>query len=52
MTDDKVERGAAEEGSGTPVTPTEVDASRKPPSQEGGRDDKEPAGKGEQASEG
>ena len=26
------ERGAAEENSGTPVTPTEVDADRRPPS--------------------
>lgn len=28
-----VERGAAEEASGTPVTPTEVQASRRPPSE-------------------
>jgi hypothetical protein len=33
MTDDSIERGAAEDGAETPVTPTEVDASRKPPSQ-------------------
>jgi hypothetical protein len=29
----RVERGAAEEASGTPVTETEVDASRRPPSE-------------------
>ncbi len=28
-----VERGAAEEASGTPLTETEVEASRRPPSQ-------------------
>jgi hypothetical protein len=33
MTQDKIERGAAEDASGTPVTPTDIDASRKPPSQ-------------------
>jgi hypothetical protein len=33
MTDDKIERGAAEDGAGAPVTPTDVDASRTPPSQ-------------------
>ena len=32
MTDDRIERGAAEEESGTPVTPTEVEAARTPPS--------------------
>jgi len=30
--DQRVERGAAEEGAGAPVTETEVDASRLPPS--------------------
>jgi hypothetical protein len=29
---DKIERGAAEDGAGVPVTPTDVDASRTPPS--------------------
>ncbi len=38
MTDENIERGAAEEGS--PLTPTEVEASRTPPSQGGA----EPAG--------
>jgi hypothetical protein len=33
MTDKKIEHGAAEDGAGVPVTPTDVDASRKPPSQ-------------------
>lgn len=28
-----VERGAAEEASDTPITPTEVDAGRRPPSE-------------------
>jgi hypothetical protein len=32
MTDEKIERGAAEERSGSPLTPTEVQASRTPPS--------------------
>jgi|1186.fasta_scaffold530061_2 hypothetical protein len=32
MTDDDIERGAAEDASGTPVTPTEVEAARTPPS--------------------
>jgi hypothetical protein len=34
-----VERGAAEEGSGTPLTPTEVEASRRPPSAPGNHDE-------------
>ena len=40
MTDQQdTERGAAEENSGTPVTDTERDASRRPPSQpDAGRD--------------
>jgi hypothetical protein len=46
MTDNKVERGAAEEGSDTPVTPTEVDASRKPPSQDRGQEEKKSSGEG------
>jgi hypothetical protein len=33
MTDDRIERGAAEDRAGVPVTPTDVDATRKPPSQ-------------------
>jgi hypothetical protein len=33
MTDEKAERGAAEERSDSPLTPTEVEASRTPPSQ-------------------
>jgi hypothetical protein len=33
MTEDRIERGAAEDAAGVPVTPTDVDASRKPPSQ-------------------
>jgi hypothetical protein len=41
------ERGAAEENSGTPVTETEKDASRRPPSQPGaGRDDTDQSGGG------
>jgi hypothetical protein len=30
---DKIEHGAAEDGAGVPVTPTDVDASRTPPSE-------------------
>jgi hypothetical protein len=33
MTDEEIERGAAEEGSNSPLTPTEADASRTEPSQ-------------------
>lgn len=33
MTDERVERGAAEEQSNAPITPTEEQASRTPPSQ-------------------
>jgi|1185.fasta_scaffold2077768_1 hypothetical protein len=33
MTDEKSERGAAEEASDSPLTPTEAEASRTPPSQ-------------------
>ncbi|MGK5683364.1 hypothetical protein [Actinoplanes sp. URMC 104] len=32
---DNIERGAAEEGAGSPVTPTEVEASKKAPSDSG-----------------
>jgi hypothetical protein len=32
---DGVERGAAEEGSDTPLTPTEEEASKRPPSDPG-----------------
>ena len=35
MTDQNIERGAAEENSGSPVTPTEVEASRRAPSDSG-----------------
>jgi|1185.fasta_scaffold370091_1 hypothetical protein len=42
MTDDDIERGAAEDNSGVPVTPTDVDASRVPPSQGGGHADELP----------
>ena len=31
--DRTIERGAAEDASGVPVTPTDVEASRKPPSE-------------------
>jgi hypothetical protein len=31
--DRPIERGAAEDASGVPVTPTDVEASRKPPSE-------------------
>jgi hypothetical protein len=34
-----VERGAAEEASGSPLTPTEVEASRRPPSAPGNHDE-------------
>lgn len=33
MTENKIEHGAAEDGAGVPVTPTDVDASRTPPSE-------------------
>ena len=33
MTDEETERGAAEERSDSPLTPTEAEASRTPPSQ-------------------
>ncbi len=32
MTDENIERGAAEEGSGSPLTPTEAEASQTAPS--------------------
>jgi hypothetical protein len=35
MTDNRIERGAAEDASGVPVTPTDADASRRPPSRPG-----------------
>lgn len=38
--DRPIERGAAEDASGVPVTPTDVEASRKPPSEP--RDRSEP----------
>ncbi len=36
-----VERGAAEEASDTPLTPTEVEASRRPPSEPTDADEEE-----------
>ncbi len=33
MTEQNIERGAAEDGADSPLTPTEVEASRTPPSQ-------------------
>jgi hypothetical protein len=41
MTDD-VERGAAEDNSGVPVTPTEIEASKTPPSVGGGHSGETP----------
>jgi hypothetical protein len=49
MTDDDIERGAAEDASGTPVTPTEVEATRTPPSR--GLGDPDAAGTDESADE-
>jgi hypothetical protein len=49
MTDQNIERGAQEEASGVPLTPTEVKASREAPSQSPGRTD--PTG-GEEESRG
>jgi hypothetical protein len=42
MTDSDLNRGAAEENSGVPLTPTEVEASKIPPSEGGGHSDEEP----------
>jgi hypothetical protein len=42
MTDHDLNRGAAEENSGVPVTPTDVEASKTPPSQGGGHADEVP----------
>jgi hypothetical protein len=42
MTDSNLERGAAEDNSGVPVTPTDVEASKTPPSQGGGHSDEVP----------
>jgi hypothetical protein len=33
MAENGIERGAAEDASGVPVTPTDIEASRKPPSE-------------------
>lgn len=33
MTDEKIEHGAAEDASGTPVTPTDVETSERPASE-------------------
>lgn len=33
MTESRIEHGAAEDSAGVPVTPTDVDASRTPPSE-------------------
>ncbi|WP_306207493.1 hypothetical protein [Actinoplanes sp. RD1] len=41
MTDSDVERGAAEDGYGVPVTPTDVEASRTPPSKTAGAPDRD-----------
>ncbi|HEY0537955.1 MAG TPA: hypothetical protein VGD53_06285 [Actinoallomurus sp.] len=38
------ERGAAEDAGGVPVTPTEEEASRRPPSDTGDQDDETPGG--------
>ena len=40
--DDPIERGAAEDASGVPVTPTDVQASQSPPSRPG--DESQPGG--------
>jgi hypothetical protein len=47
MSDSDLERGAAEDNSGTPVTPTDVEASRTPPSEGGGHSDEVPDNPGE-----
>jgi hypothetical protein len=49
MSENSVERGAAEDNYGVPVTPTDVEASRTPPSQGGGHADKLPDGEGADA---
>jgi hypothetical protein len=47
VTDSDLERGAAEDNSGVPVTPTEVEASRTPPSEGGGHAGEVPEKPGE-----
>lgn len=49
MTDEPIERGAAEEMSGSPTTPTEVEASRTPPSQSGSADTGQTPGEHDEA---
>ena len=44
MTDDNIERGAAEEGAQSPLTPTEVEASRTAPSQGSSGDGQQTSG--------
>jgi len=46
MSDSDLERGAAEENTGVPVTPTEVEASKTPPSEGGGHADEVPPNPG------
>jgi hypothetical protein len=41
MNEHGIERGAAEEGADAPVTPTEVEASRRPPSEGAGSHDED-----------
>jgi hypothetical protein len=45
------ERGAAEEGSGVPLTPTEEEASRRAPSDSGDQEDETPGGGTAQAAD-
>jgi hypothetical protein len=47
MTDSDLNRGAAEDNSGVPVTPTDVEASKTPPSEGGGHADEVPDDPGE-----
>ena len=44
-----IERGAAEDASGVPVTPTDIEASRKPPSEPSERSADAPEGDGGEA---
>ena len=52
MTDSDLERGAAEDNSGVPVTPTEVEASKTPPSVGGGHADEVPPDPGKAVRDG
>ena len=49
MTDEKTERGAAEEASESPLTPTEVEASQTPPSQSSSDADEQVPGEHDKA---